>query len=73
MIGEWVFDHQLDVIVDELCFSSCANYIFTAGKNKIIGKDAIVGWHGSEQQDLFIAAGHGVSHSKNSTVATMTR
>ncbi len=61
MIGEWVFDHQLDVIVDELCFSSCANYIFTAGKNKIIGKDAIVGWHGSEQQDLFIAAGHGIS------------
>ena len=56
-IGEWVFDHKIDVIVDEICFSSCANYIFTAGKNKIIEKDAIVGWHGSEQQDLFIAAG----------------
>ena len=50
-IGLWIFDHELDVIVDELCFSSCANYIFTAGKNKIIEKDAIVGWHGSEQQD----------------------
>ena len=60
-IGLWIFDHELDVIVDEICFSSCANYIFTAGKNKIIEKDAIVGWHGSEQQDNFIAAGYGIS------------
>ena len=60
-IGKWIFDHELDVIVDELCFSSCANYIFTAGKNKIIGNDAIVGWHGSEQQDQFIAAGLGLT------------
>ena len=61
LIGEWIFDHELDVIVDEMCFSSCANYIFTAGKNKIIEKDAIVGWHGSEQQDPFIAAGYGIT------------
>ena len=60
-IGKWIFDHDLDVIVEELCFSSCANYIFTAGKNKIIEKDAIVGWHGSEQQDVFIAAGLGLT------------
>lgn len=68
-IGEWVFDHKIDVIVDEICFSSCANYIFTAGKNKIIEKNAIVGWHGSEQQDPFIAAGHGITiaelHARN--------
>ncbi len=64
LIGEWIFDHELDVIVEELCFSSCANYIFTAGKNKIIGKDAIVGWHGSEQQELFIAAGNGISREE---------
>lgn len=68
-IGEWIFDHEIDVIVEELCFSSCANYIFTAGKNKIIEKDAIVGWHGSEQQDLFIAAGYGITmaelHARN--------
>lgn len=61
LIGEWIFEHGIDVIVDEACFSSCANYIFTAGKNKIIGKDAIVGWHGSDQQDPFIAAGYGIS------------
>ena len=61
LIGEWIFEHGIDVIVGEVCFSSCANYIFTAGKNKIIEKDAIVGWHGSEQQDPFIAAGYGIS------------
>ena len=60
-IGLWIFDHELDVIVDEICFSSCANYIFTAAKNKIIEKDAIVGWHGSEQQEPFIAAGYGIT------------
>ena len=61
LIGEWIFNRELDVIVDEICFSSCANYIFTAGKNKIIEQDAIVGWHGSEQQDPFIAAGLGLT------------
>ena len=61
LIGEWIFDHEIDVIVDEICFSSCANYIFPAGKNKIIEEDAIVGWHGSEQQDPFIAAGYGIT------------
>ena len=61
LIGEWIFDHEIDVIVDEICFSSCANYIFTAGKNKIIEEDAIVGWHGSEQQDPFIAVGYGIT------------
>ena len=60
-IGEWIFDHEIDVIVDEICFSTCANYIFTAGRNKIIEKDAIVGWHGSKQQDPFIAAGYGIT------------
>ena len=68
-IGEWISEHGIDVIVEELCFSSCANYIFTAGKNKVIEKDAIVGWHGSEQQDPFIAAGYGITmaelHARN--------
>ena len=73
LIGEWIFDHEIDVIVDEICFSSCANYIFTAGKNKIIEKDAIVGWHGSEQQDPFIAAGYGISMEEHYRPQTMTR
>ena len=60
-LGAWMAERNIDVVVDQLCFSSCANYIFTAGKNKIIMADSIVGWHGSEQQDEHIARGLGIT------------
>ena len=60
-LGHWIFEHRVDVVVDGLCFSSCANYIFTAGRNKTIMADSIVGWHGSEQQDEHIARGLGLT------------
>lgn len=50
MLGNWVHKLQLDVEVTLLCFSSCANYIFPAGKTKIIGPTALIGWHGSTFQ-----------------------
>jgi hypothetical protein len=46
-IGSWVFDNQIDVVVDGVCMSSCANYVFTAGRFKTIRKGSIVGWHGN--------------------------
>ena len=49
-IGSWIHDNNVDVIVDNLCQSSCANYIFTAATNKIIKAGSTVGWHGSRQQ-----------------------
>lgn len=45
-LGEFVLEHNLDVRVDTFCFSSCANYVFTAGNNKWLGEKAILGWHG---------------------------
>ena len=48
-LGQWVRDQRITVVVDEFCFSSCANYIFTAAPKKIIRDGAYVGWHGSEQ------------------------
>ncbi len=60
-LGHWIFEHGIDVVVDELCFSSCANYIFTAGRNKTIMAGSIVGWHGSEQQDEHLAQGLGLT------------
>jgi hypothetical protein len=45
-LGEFVLKHKLDVRVDTFCFSSCANYVFTAGNNKWLGEKAILGWHG---------------------------
>lgn len=52
-LGEWTHRQRLDVRVDEFCFSSCANYIFTAGVKKILGKDAIIGFHGGASSDSF--------------------
>ncbi|SDB42178.1 hypothetical protein SAMN05660653_02008 [Desulfonatronum thiosulfatophilum] len=49
-LGEWVFDNQADVVVEKMCMSSCANYVFTAGRRKIINANAIVGWHGNALQ-----------------------
>ena len=60
-LGHWIFEHGIDVVVDGLCFSSCANYIFTAGRNKTITAGSIVGWHGSEQQDEHLARGLGLT------------
>jgi hypothetical protein len=48
--GEWTFERRLDVEVDEICLSSCANYVFTAARNKLIPPGAVVAWHGSARQ-----------------------
>lgn len=52
-LGEWTHQQGLDVRVDEFCFSSCANYIFTAGVKKILGKNAIIGFHGGASSESF--------------------
>ena len=45
-LGAWVRIRKLDVKVMEVCLSSCANYVFTAGRNKIVSNFAVVGFHG---------------------------
>ena len=60
-IGEWVHEHQIAVVVDTLCFSSCANYVFAAAPRKVIRADALVGWHGSDQQLRYIAESGGIT------------
>lgn len=55
VIGRWIFSAGLDVEVDAICFSSCADYIFPAGAGKIIRPASFVGWHGSEAQYDVIA------------------
>ena len=46
-LGEWVRENTLDVEVGEYCISSCANYVFIAGKDKFLRRNSFVGWHGS--------------------------
>ena len=60
-VGRWVRDMALVVEVDVICFSSCADYIFPAGRARVIRADAFVGWHGNERQFNVLAARTGVS------------
>jgi hypothetical protein len=60
-VGRWVRDMGLVVEVDVICFSSCADYIFPAGRARVIRADAFVGWHGNERQFEVLAARQGVS------------
>jgi hypothetical protein len=46
-LGEWVYRHGIDVEVPDHCLSSCANYVFPAGRNKTILDGAMVAWHGN--------------------------
>jgi hypothetical protein len=48
-IGQWVHDMGLLVEVEKVCFSSCANYIFPAGRGRVVRADSFVGWHGNER------------------------
>lgn len=46
-LGSWVSSRQVDVRVVDYCLSSCANYVFTAGRRKRIDPGAVVAWHGN--------------------------
>jgi hypothetical protein len=46
-LGLWAHAHKLDIEVREYCLSSCANYVFTAGRRKTIHPGAVVAWHGN--------------------------
>lgn len=50
-LGNWIFDRQLNVIVDRVCASSCANYVFPAGKTKYLHKHSALIWHGNSYQE----------------------
>lgn len=50
-LGTWMLANKIDVeVVGRGCVSSCANYIFIAGRNRRIAPGAVVAWHGSAIQ-----------------------
>ncbi|WON76148.1 hypothetical protein OK023_12985 [Serratia sp. UGAL515B_01] len=51
-MGELVFEKKLNVQVQDYCLSSCANYIFPAGKTKYLAKGSQLGWHGGATQSF---------------------
>ena len=52
-LGRLVHLRQLTVKVLDMCFSSCANYVFTAAPNKIVSNFAVVGYHGGLASEDF--------------------
>jgi len=52
-LGEWVLDNGMDVEVQALCASSCANYVLPAGTKKVIRQGAMIVWHGGADQRDF--------------------
>lgn len=57
-IGREIHRRQLDVEVDRRCNSSCANYLFTAGRNKYLKSADQVQFHGGALQPDFVAEAH---------------
>ena len=53
-LAEIVLDHGLDVEIGDHCLSSCANYVFPAGRQKILGPHSLLGWHGGATQEMEI-------------------
>ncbi len=49
-IAQWILVRGLAVYVDQYCYSSCANYIFIAGRQRRLSPDAVIGWHGGTRQ-----------------------
>ncbi|WP_163832162.1 hypothetical protein [Spartinivicinus ruber] len=46
-LAEWIYKNKLNVKIVDYCFSSCANYILPAGRQLVLEKAAIFGFHGS--------------------------
>ena len=55
-IAEAVVESGLDVEVPQACLSSCANYVFPAGRRKRLGHARAVGWHGNMAHVLHLQA-----------------
>jgi len=52
-LAYWVHANKLDVKVPDYCLSSCANYVFPAGRRKIVGNGAVIGFHGGISSEHF--------------------
>jgi hypothetical protein len=51
-LGAWLFENRLQVQIDTYCFSSCANYVFPAGRARVLAPHASLMWHGGVTQPI---------------------
>lgn len=50
-IGEMFSRSHLQVIVEHYCMSSCANYLFTAGRERTVSHGSVVCYHGGSPRN----------------------
>ena len=53
-MGLAIHERGLDVDVPSACLSSCANYVFPAGRHKSLGRPDAVAWHGNMTHVLYL-------------------
>lgn len=49
-LGNMIFDNQMDIEIDGICMSACANYLFTAANNKVLSEKSGLIFHGGMTQ-----------------------
>ena len=64
-----IHERQLDIEVPTTCHSSCANYIFPAGRRKILGRPQAVAWHGNMAHVLYLMQSGQASWNEELTAA----
>ena len=64
-----IHQRQLDIEVPTACHSSCANYIFPAGRHKIVGRPQAVAWHGNMTHVLYLVQSGQESWNEEMTAA----
>lgn len=52
-MADAVHERGMDLEVEGACFSSCANYIFPAARNKRLSGPFAIGWHGNMTHVLY--------------------
>ncbi|WP_158966757.1 hypothetical protein [Paraglaciecola sp. L3A3] len=48
-MADIMLENNMDVHINKMCMSACANYIFLAGNRKFLEKDSLLVWHGGIQ------------------------
>ncbi len=60
-LGDWVAEHQITVVVEEICYAQCANYVFPAAPRKIIRNHGLVAWNGTWNDADHLAERYGMT------------
>ncbi len=55
-VGQEIHNRELDIIVDGMCSSSCANYWFPAGNKKTVPLGSWVGFHGNPRASSYYSS-----------------